>query len=323
MSTKNPWNGPIDFEHKAKPRIAPLVDEAEADDIAEPSEEVEVAESSDDSDPIQLYLREIGRSPLLKPEQEIYYSRLALSGDLKARNYMIQCNLRLVVKIARRYLGRGLTLLDLVEEGNLGLIRAVEKFDPERGFRFSTYATWWIRQNIERALMNQTRTIRLPIHVIKQLNALLRKRREIEQSLDHEPSTEELALASNTSQSDVDKLFRLNEKTLSADSPVGDDSDKPLMDALSQEAQSGPLDDLEESHLHARLHELLDQLNEKQRIILSHRFGLRGYEEATLEDVGKSVGLTRERVRQIQVEALHQLREDLKAMGIEFDTIFC
>lgn len=310
------WNGPIDFEGKPKRRIT-----QDCDILGAPGERHEDLKN-DETDPIQIYLKEIGRSPLLTAEEEVLYSRKSLSGDLSARNHMIQCNLRLVVKIARRYLNRGLSLLDLVEEGNLGLIRAVEKFDPERGFRFSTYATWWIRQNIERALMNQTRIIRLPIHVLKELNVYLRKSREIAQTLDHEPSVDEIAKALNASKKDIDKLFQLNEKTLSADSPVGDESDKPLMDALAHEAQEGPLECLEEKHLYACLHRFLDGLNEKQRIILSHRFGLRGYEEATLEDVGKSVGLTRERVRQIQVEALQQLKEVLQEHGIAFETIF-
>lgn len=275
-----------------------------------------------DSDPTQLYLMEIGSSPLLSAEEEVRYSRLARKGDENARNHMVRCNLRLVVKIARRYLNRGLALLDLVEEGNLGLIRAVEKFDPERGFRFSTYATWWIRQNIERAIMNQTRTIRLPIHIIKELNVYLRKAREITHQLDHEPTFEDIAKALDKSPDDVNRLLRLNERTLSVDSPMGDDTEKPLLEALADHNADGPAETLEEDNLQFQLEECLSMLNEKQRSILLRRFGLRGFEEATLEEVGVEVGLTRERVRQIQVEALKLLRSIMEEKGIEVETVF-
>lgn len=275
-----------------------------------------------DADPTQLYLMEIGYSPLLSAEEEVYYARLARKGDESARNHMVRCNLRLVVKIARRYLNRGLALLDLVEEGNLGLIRAVEKFDPERGFRFSTYATWWIRQNIERAIMNQTRTIRLPIHIIKELNVYLRKAREITHQLDHEPTFEDIAKALGKSPDDVNRLLRLNERTLSVDTPLGDDTEKPLLEALADHNSDGPAEILEENSIRTQLEACLSMLNEKQRSILLRRFGLRGFEEATLEEVGVEVGLTRERVRQIQVEALKLLRSIMEERGIEAETIF-
>jgi RNA polymerase nonessential primary-like sigma factor len=275
-----------------------------------------------DSDPTQLYLVEIGASPLLSAEEEVFYARKARLGEESARNHMVRCNLRLVVKIARRYLNRGLALLDLVEEGNLGLIRAVEKFDPERGFRFSTYATWWIRQNIERAIMNQTRTIRLPIHIIKELNVYLRKAREMAQQLDHEPNFEEIAKALGKPPEDVNRLLRLNERTLSVDTPMGDDTEKPLLEALADHNTPGPAEILEEKNMRLQLDECLSLLNEKQRSILSRRFGLKGHEEATLEEVGVEVGLTRERVRQIQVEALKLLRSIMEARGIQLETVF-
>jgi RNA polymerase nonessential primary-like sigma factor len=290
--------------------------------IEDAIEEEKEPVATPDVDPTQIYLREIGASPLLSAEEEIHYARLSLKGDIKARNHMIQCNLRLVVKIARRYLNRGLALLDLIEEGNLGLIRAVEKFDPERGFRFSTYATWWIRQNIERALMNQTRTIRLPIHVIKELNTYLRKARELAQSIETEPSYEDIATALNISPDDVNKLLRLNEKTLSLDTPMGDESEKPLLEALADNESEEPATELENNNLYQRLNSCLSNLNEKQRSILAQRFGLYGYEEATLEEVGQKVGLTRERVRQIQVEALKQLRQVLETQGVEAEVLF-
>ena len=275
-----------------------------------------------ESDPTQLYLLEIGASPLLTAEEEVFYARKARKGDEEARNHMVKCNLRLVVKIARRYLNRGLALLDLIEEGNLGLIRAVEKFDPERGFRFSTYATWWIRQNIERAIMNQTRTIRLPIHIIKELNVYLRKAREITQKIDHEPSFEDIAKALGKSPNEVNKLLRLNERTLSVDTPMGEDTEKPLLEALADLGSDGPAKILEDNNMKAQLDDCLQMLSEKQRAIIARRFGLLGYEAATLEEVGAEVGLTRERVRQIQVEALKLLRSIMEEKGIALDVLF-
>jgi len=328
---KYAWNGPIDFSYtevdeRSNPTDQDITEDEEViEEVAETEIEVEDEKeivTTSEVDPTQIYLREIGSSPLLSAEQEIYYARLSQQGDLKARNYMIQCNLRLVVKIARRYLNRGLSLLDLIEEGNLGLIRAVEKFDPERGFRFSTYATWWIRQNIERALMNQTRTIRLPIHVIKELNTYLRKARELAQSIETEPSYEDIASALNISPDDVNKLLRLNEKTLSLDTPMGEESEKPLLEALADNESEEPANELENNNLYTRLNECLQNLNEKQRSILAQRFGLYGHEEATLEEVGQKVGLTRERVRQIQVEALKQLRQVLETQGVESEVLF-
>lgn len=254
-------------------------------------------------DATQLYLGEIGFSPLLTAQEEVFYSRRALKGDKAARRRMIESNLRLVVKIARRYSNRGLALLDLVEEGNLGLIRAVEKFDPERGFRFSTYATWWIRQTIERAIMNQTRTIRLPIHVVKELNIYLRAARELAHKLDHEPTAEDIAKSLNKPVGDITKMLRLNERIASVDTPVGGENDKALLDILADEDDHGPEGVLQDENLKANITDWLDSLNSKQKEVLARRFGLLGYEASTLEDVGREIGLTRERVRQIQVEA--------------------
>ncbi len=273
-------------------------------------------------DATQLYLNEIGFSPLLTAEEEVYFSRLALKGDESGRKRMIESNLRLVVKIARRYVNRGLTLLDLIEEGNLGLIRAVEKFDPERGFRFSTYATWWIRQTVERALMNQTRTIRLPIHVVKELNIYLRAARELSQKLDHEPSAEEIAEMLDRPVKDVERMLKLNERVASIDTPIGGDSDKSLVDTISGEAVSDPAELLQTSNMNGNINGWLFELSEKQREVIARRFGLMGYEMKTLEEVGREIGLTRERVRQIQVEALKRLRGILEKEGLAGETIF-
>lgn len=273
-------------------------------------------------DTTQLYLNEIGFSPLLSAEEEVYFSRKALKGCEASRKRMIESNLRLVVKIARRYVNRGLALLDLIEEGNLGLIRAVEKFDPERGFRFSTYATWWIRQTIERAIMNQTRTIRLPIHVVKELNVYLRAARELSQKLDHEPTAEEIAHALDKPVEDVQRMLALNERVTSMDVPIAPSSDKTLVDTVADQQVSDPSQMLQDSDLNNSIDGWLGELSEKQREVLVRRFGLRGHETSTLEEVGREIGLTRERVRQIQVEALKRLRDIMEKQGLDAEALF-
>tara|TARA_R110002167_G_scaffold103524_1_gene267804 strand:- start:376 stop:1380 length:1005 start_codon:yes stop_codon:yes gene_type:complete len=277
---------------------------------------------SSDLDATQLYLSEIGFSPLLSAEEEVYFSRLARKGDDAGRKRMIESNLRLVVKISRRYLNRGLSLLDLVEEGNLGLIRAVEKFDPERGFRFSTYATWWIRQTIERAIMNQTRTIRLPIHVVKELNSYLRAERELTQKLDHMPSPEEMAVALDRPVSEAKRLCGLKDRVSSVDVPVAQDSDQVLLDTLADTHALNPSDILQGEDLSNSIDLWLGDLTLKQREVVVRRFGLRGHEPATLEEVGREIGLTRERVRQIQVEALKSMRILFEENGLSAASLF-
>ncbi len=270
-------------------------------------------------DATRMYLGEIGFSPLLTAQEEVYFARLVIQGDLAARNRMVESNLRLVVKIARRYMNRGLSLLDLIEEGNLGLIHAVEKFDPERGFRFSTYATWWIRQTIERALMNQTRTIRLPIHVIKEINSYLRTARQLAQALDHEPSAEEIAQAMGKSAAEVKHMLQLNERVASVDMPIGRDEDRSLLDAIPDDNNTDPLQLLQDADLHEKLGNWLEQLNDKQRTVVKRRFGIGGVEKATLEQIGSEIGVTRERVRQIQIDALRRLRKAMESDGVAGD----
>ncbi|HEX5359881.1 MAG TPA: RNA polymerase sigma factor RpoS [Fluviicoccus sp.] len=274
------------------------------------------------TDNTQIYLHDIGASPLLSAEEEVYFSRLARQGDEAARKRMIESNLRLVVKIARRYVNRGLSFLDLIEEGNLGLIHAVEKFDPERGFRFSTYATWWIRQTIERALMSQTRTVRLPVHVVKELNWYLRAARELSQKLDHDPSAEEIATLLEKPIEVVKHMLGLTERVTSIDTPLAGDSDKSLLDTLADPHTANPADTIQNDDLNHNLEHWLEQLPDRQREVLMRRFGLAGYEAATLERVGEEIGLTRERVRQIQVDALRRLREILMREGLNADTLF-
>jgi RNA polymerase nonessential primary-like sigma factor len=293
------------------------------DDAATEAEDKDLYDASAKSlDATQLYLGEIGFSPLLTAEEEVLYARRALKGDEAARKRMIESNLRLVVKISRRYSNRGLALLDLIEEGNLGLIRAVEKFDPERGFRFSTYATWWIRQTIERALMNQTRTIRLPIHVVKELNIYLRTARELSQKLDHEPTAEEIAQKLDKPVSDVSKMLRLNERISSVDTPIGGDGEKALLDIIPDSTHSDPEVSTQDDDIKSSLIHWLDELNPKQKEVLARRFGLLGYEPSTLEEVGREINLTRERVRQIQVEGLRRLRDILVKQGLNMESLF-
>lgn len=273
-------------------------------------------------DATRLYLNEIGFSPLLTAEEEVYFARRSLRGDDAARKRMIESNLRLVVKIARRYMNRGLALLDLIEEGNLGLIRAVEKFDPERGFRFSTYATWWIRQTIERALMNQTRTIRLPIHVVKEINVYLRAARRLAQELDREPSPEDVAAELDKPVDEVKRMLGLNERIASVDSPRSADGDNSLLDSIPDEQNVDPSVTLQDNDMHEHIELWLGRLNEKQRAVVERRFGLHGRDISTLEEVGNELGVTRERVRQIQIEALKRMREILEHEGFSVDTVF-
>jgi RNA polymerase nonessential primary-like sigma factor len=280
------------------------------------------AADDSDFDATRLYLNEIGASKLLTAEEEVYYARRAQQGDNAARQRMIVSNLRLVVKIARRYLNRGLPLLDLIEEGNLGLIRAVEKFDPERGFRFSTYATWWIRQTIERAIMNQTRTVRLPIHVVKEINVYLKAARRLAQRVDHEPTSEEVALLLGKPIGEVKRMLGLNEHIASVDTPYGKDADKPLVDMLQDEGADDPADKIQDQDIRMNLDHWLAKLNDKQREVVERRFGIHGYEHSTLEKVAQELGVTRERVRQIQMDALRRLRDILEKEGFSMEAFF-
>ena len=280
------------------------------------------AEESSHFDATRIYLNELGKSKLLTADQEKTFGSRALNGDEEARKIMIESNLRLVVKISRRYLNRGLPLLDLIEEGNLGLIRAVEKFDPERGFRFSTYATWWIRQTIERAIMNQTRTIRLPIHIVKEMNVYLKAQRHLAQTMEHDPTAEDIALYLEKPLKKVEKMLKLNERVSSVDIPSGKDFDKPLVDSISDDANMSPSDQLQESGMKNNITDWLYQLSEKQREVICRRYGLCGYEHSTLEQVAMELGVTRERIRQIQMDGLKRLKEIIEFSGFSFEAIF-
>jgi len=266
-------------------------------------------------DVTRIYLSEIGRAKLLTADEEKSLSRAAIGGCVASRQRMIECNLRLVVKVARAYLNRGLPLLDLIEEGNLGLIRAVEKFDPERGFRFSTYATWWIRQSVERSIMNQCRTVRLPIHVIRELTCYLRTTRELEQELGRRPVIEEVATRLHKPSKAVHTLFTFNEPTASTDNP-SNGSNKSVIDSIADDQNHTPESEYAEQAAGKLLGHWLDLLPKQQRIVVEHRFGLHGKGRRTLEEVGLLLGVTRERVRQVQLAALTRLREISRREGV-------
>ncbi|MDH5537057.1 MAG: RNA polymerase sigma factor RpoS [Betaproteobacteria bacterium] len=268
------------------------------------------------SDVTQLYLNDIGQNAVLTPDEERKYARLAKSGDFAARQKMIEHNLRLVVNIAKAYLNRGVGFLDLIEEGNLGLIHALAKFEPERGFRFSTYATWWIRQNIERAIMNQSRTVRLPVHVIKELNVVLRARRHLEAHGRRDPSGEDIAHLLGWKPEEVHRALRHNERTTSLDAPLEVDPMLSVGESLPDESSLPPDAGVANAEIAEQVQQWLGQLAEKQRYVVERRYGLNGDDAATLEELAHALGLTRERVRQIQIEALASLRRILLRRGL-------
>lgn len=274
------------------------------------------------ADVTQIYLNEIGHNALLTPEEEQRLSRLMKDGDFPSRQRMIECNLRLVVNIAKHYVNRGMALLDLIEEGNLGLIHALEKFEPERGFRFSTYATWWIRQNIERSIMNQSRTIRLPVHIIKELNIFLRAQRHLESHGMPDPTIEDIAHLVDRDVEEVRYVLSLNERTASLDAPLDIDPSLSIGEAIPDEQGMLPDAHLQQAEVEKYVQEWLHQLTEKQRSVIERRFGLNGYEISTLEGVAEAHGITRERVRQIQMEALQSLRKILRRHGVSKDFLY-
>jgi RNA polymerase nonessential primary-like sigma factor len=270
-------------------------------------------------DVTQLYLNEIGREGLLSPDEERDLAMRVRMGDFDARQKMIEHNLRLVVNIAKHYINRGLSLLDLIEEGNLGLMHALDKFEPERGFRFSTYATWWIRQNIERAIMNQSRTIRLPVHIIKELNIYLRAQRHLEMHGVPDAGPEEIAALTGRPLDEVRRVMSLNERVASLDAPLEIDPSLSIGEAIADEHSEQPEDMLQMAEVEQYVQEWLAELPERHRWVIERRFGLNNQDIATLEELAEHLAVTRERVRQIQLEALQTLRRILRRRGLSKD----
>lgn len=286
-------------------------------EIVQEAPRAEVEQEFDEiPDVTQIYLNEIGREGLLTQPEERALAFRVRQGDFEARQKMIEHNLRLVVNIAKHYLNRGLSLLDLIEEGNLGLMHALDKFEPERGFRFSTYATWWIRQNIERAIMNQSRTIRLPVHVIKELNIFLRAQRHLETHGVPDAGPEEIAHLTGKPVEEVRRLLSLNDRVASLDAPLDIDPTLSIGEAIADERSERPEDMLQMAELENHVQTWLAELSDKHRWVIERRFGFNDEEAATLEALASQLGVTRERVRQIQLEALQTLRRILRRTGM-------
>lgn len=272
-------------------------------------------------DPIRIYLNEIRRTKLLTAEEELALARKVWEGDQDARCLMIESNLRLVVNIAKRYMNRGLPLLDLIEEGNLGLIRAVEKFDYQRGFRFSTYATWWIRQAIERSIVNQARIIRLPVHVSEDITTVLKAERKLFQQLGRDPTTHDIAEYLDLPNAKIQNVYQLVRRTSSMETPIGEDDDQELMDLIPDEKAVMPSEQIEEELRLTLVFNWLDELLENEKDIIILRFGLDSGEPKTLESIGQRYGVTRERIRQIEASALRKLRKITMRLEIGLDEI--
>ena len=300
-------------------------DEVEEDDILLDDEDDIDIEKIDLSvpdgigleDPVRMYLKEIGKVPLLSAEEEIEYAKRMEQGDEEAKKRLAEANLRLVVSIAKRYVGRGMQFLDLIQEGNLGLIKAVEKFDYRKGYKFSTYATWWIRQAITRAIADQARTIRIPVHMVETINKLVRVQRQLLQELGREPSPEEIAETMDIPVERVREIQKISQEPVSLETPIGEEEDSHLGDFIQDEHVAVPAEEATFTLLHEQLMEALDTLTEREQQVLRLRFGLDDGKPRTLEEVGKQFHVTRERIRQIEAKALRKLRHPSRSKKLK------
>lgn len=270
--------------------------------------EIAVPKGISIDDPVRMYLKEIGKIPLLKPHEEVEFARLMSEGDERSKQKLVEANLRLVVSIAKRYVGRGMLFLDLIQEGNLGLIKAVEKFDYKKGYKFSTYATWWIRQAITRAIADQARTIRIPVHMVETINKLIRVSRQLLQELGRDPKPEEIAKVMNMSEDKVREIMKIAQDPVSLETPIGEEEDSHLGDFIPDEDAPAPAEAAAYSLLKEQIEEVLNTLNDREQKVLKLRFGLEDGRARTLEEVGKEFDVTRERIRQIEAKALRKLR---------------
>ena len=268
-------------------------------------------------DPVRMYLKEIGRVALLKAEQEVHYAKLIEQGDEEAKNQLTEANLRLVVSIAKKYIGRGMSFLDLIQEGNMGLIRAVEKFDYHKGYKFSTYATWWIRQAITRAIADQARTIRIPVHMVETINKLVRVSRRLLQELGREPNDEEIAEEMGITPEKVREITKVSQDPVSLETPIGEEEDSHLGDFVEDKEATAPSDAASLTMLRTEVEDILDTLTPRERRVLQLRFGLIDGHQRTLEEVGKRFGVTRERIRQIEAKALRKLRHPSRSKKLK------
>jgi RNA polymerase primary sigma factor len=289
------------------------VDEIDEELIAK----AEAIDSVSLDDPVRMYLKEIGRVALLKAEQEVHYAKLIEQGDEEAKNQLTEANLRLVVSIAKKYIGRGMSFLDLIQEGNMGLIRAVEKFDYHKGYKFSTYATWWIRQAITRAIADQARTIRIPVHMVETINKLVRVSRRLLQELGREPNDEEIAEEMGITPEKVREITKVSQDPVSLETPIGEEEDSHLGDFVEDKEATAPSDAASLTMLRTEVEDILDTLTPRERRVLQLRFGLIDGHQRTLEEVGKRFGVTRERIRQIEAKALRKLRHPSRSKKLK------
>ena len=305
-----------DFEDSHDEFVESEIDDSEVDKLLQ-TDLLKMAESMDVDEPIKMYLREIGQIPLLSYEEEIDYAQRVLNGEEEAKQKLIESNLRLVVSIAKKHTNRGLKMLDLIQEGNMGLMKAVEKFEYEKGFKFSTYATWWIRQAITRAIADQGRTIRIPVHMIETINKIKKESRIILQETGKEPTAEELAKKLELPVEKVKSILEMNQDPISLETPVGNEEDSELGDFVEDDKFANPYDATTRVLLKEQLDEVLKTLNDREEMVLRYRYGLDDGSQKTLEEVGKIFNVTRERIRQIEVKALRKLRHPSRRKKLE------